>query len=186
MKKTIYRIFAAAAALAGAVSCNHFLDQGPTPIYPFPVYIQVQDSQDRNLMDTTKCDFFKTHEITATFREKTYKLGEFPEQTKATEIVKSEIYGLHIIDYYGLFQYFGWLLYFGDLPGDIDYLNEDLVIDWGDGTQDVITLYNQLGLDDDGNLEVKDRYVLLNGEKQTYMPLTIKMPYIYENASPLE
>lgn len=179
MKRLLSRLTAFAAAVIMAASCLNLNNDGPQTIYPIYFCFSVSDASGMNLMDTTRCDYVKTHDITATFRGKTYRLDEDPVESKASSVYPAVMYGLRIQEMVWYQQYYGYVLYFGQLAGDVDYLNEDLVIDWGDGTSDTITVYNKIGLDENGNTAVQEAYMLLNGERMTTFPTPLQKPFTY-------
>ena len=54
---------------------------------------------------------------------------------------------------------------FGELDGAADFDNEDLVINWGDGTSDTVTVFNKFKWNADGSPSITRRFYV-NGQKQ--------------------
>ena len=58
-------------------------------------------------------------------------------------------------------------LWMGEFEGGDFYDNVDIIIDWGDGSSDTITLYNKIVAPYDGDFHIDQRFYL-NGEQVEY------------------
>ena len=105
-----------------------------TDIPNFSIRILVKSENGDNLFDPAFEGNLLNSNINAVYKEKTYQLKDIQS------IYPSRLVGLY---YFGLF--YGekvedkYVLTFGEFSGDVPYENGSVVIQWEDGTEDVIT-----------------------------------------------
>jgi len=93
----------------------------------------VENSSGANLLDSTTVNYFPDSTITCTFKGNSYTCNE-----KASDVPILRTYS-----YYNSQEFKQMLvLYFGYLAGDVNY-DDDLVINWPDGTKDTIHILNE-------------------------------------------
>ena len=134
---------------------------------PITLEIFVKDAEGNNLLDY---DWLLGKNVTATFKGETYDL-----QTKETKAYMPHFYGFKVTA-----RDLGMYLYFGELAGT-GALNDDFVINWGDGSSDVITIYNDCKTKLNGAYDIK-RHYLVNGVKTENHTITL----IKETVAPSE
>ena len=98
--------------------------------------------------------------VTATFKGETYQL-----QQVLTKFYLPQFYGFIVTN-----RNLGPMMYFGELDGTHN-LNDEFVINWGDGTFDTIVIYNNCRTTAKG-YDIKRHYVL-NGVKTESHRITI-------------
>ncbi len=141
-------------ALLSLSSCSEFGSEIIYDISPIELYIYLTDEGGDNLLDTPESGI-DVGKILITYDGKTYS----PEivETKAYFPI---FYGLRLTsDTYG-----NSMLTFGELDGSEDIDNSDVVINWGDGTSDTITIFNKCRLTVSGKLNITRRFYV-NGKK---------------------
>lgn len=168
MRRILYIAFA--AVLCGmvsscAVSDNESYRNWTWDIAPISPMIYLSDSDGIDMLSPADSllDFSK---VCVEFRGETYHI---PEWEYGPDVVltsrggtKSDQMGLGLdltTDSYGK-----WILSFGDLDGTVKIDNEDLVINWGDGTSNTITIYNDVSWEDER--PVVDRKFYIDGKMQ--------------------
>lgn len=164
MRKFFTMISAAAALCLLAASCSVMGSDYLSDISPIVLQIYLSDEDGANLLDPElKDNPVHVKDISATFRGRTFSVGAadggdidtrgvtfYPEQT-----------GLRLVtDFYG-----NYMLLFGAIDGQENLDNEDLVLNWGDGTSDVITIFNNFRWKSNGSPSITRRFYV-NGEKQ--------------------
>ena len=125
---------------------------------PITLEIFVKDAEGNNLLDY---DWLLGKNVTATFKGETYDL-----QTEETKAYMPHFYGFKVTA-----RDLGMYLYFGELAGT-EALNDDFVINWGDGSSDVITIYNDCKTKLNGAYDIKRHYVV-NGVKTEKHTITL-------------
>ena len=134
---TLYLLFISLLCVAGFTACD---DSGSDDMIwdfaPIELYIAVQDAQGNDLLNPEK---------------------DVPiSQTKA---YLAHFNGLQTMK----FETGKYFLTFGEFNGDDTFDNEKVIIDWNDGTQDVITFSSKL-IWKSKNKPVFDRKFCLNGK----------------------
>ena len=124
---------------------------------PVTVEIFVKDAEGNNLLDYGWLD---GKNVTATFKGETYQL-----QQVLTKFYLPQFYGFIVTN-----RNLGPMMYFGELDGTHN-LNDEFVINWGDGTFDTIVIYNNCRTTAKG-YDIKRHYVL-NGVKAENHRITI-------------
>jgi len=152
MKSAVKYLFAAALpamALLGASGCS--VIGGSDVIYdisPIVPYIYVYDEDGDNLLDPSSDNALNTEAISVTFKGEKYSIEA---ESKA---YLPYFFGLKLSkDMYG-----NMMLMFGELDGTEDFDNEDLTIVWGDGSSDVITIFNHFRWKSDGSPSITRRF----------------------------
>lgn len=122
-------------------------------INPIVLHIYVNDADDRNLLDGREGSL-DTKNISATYEGETYSVE------LQTKYYMPSFRGLVLKkDSNGNNE-----LVFGELDGakNLDYV--DLVISWGNGTSDTITIFNDYKVKSNGKLDITRRFYV-NGKK---------------------
>ncbi len=143
-----------------AVSCSEGVGSSMIwDIAPIVVQVYVNNSDGESLIDPdSQSGPYDLTSITAQWRDSTYNVASDEPKTKAYFAafdgltLKSDAYGR-------------WYLCFGELDGEENINNENLTINWGDGSSDTITIFNKFRWKTNGNPSITRRFYL-NGEKQ--------------------
>ena len=135
---------------------------------PVTLEIFVKDTEGNNLLDYGWLD---GKNVTATFKGETYEL----QKDVPTRAYMPHFYGFKVTG-----RDLGTMLYFGELDGTHD-MNDEFVINWGDGTFDTIVIYNDCRTTMNGGYDIKRHYVV-NGVKTENHRITITK----ETAAPSE
>ena len=135
---------------------------------PVTLEIFVKDTEGNNLLDYGWLD---GKNVTATFKGETYDL----QKDVPTRAYMPHFYGFKVTG-----RDLGTMLYFGELDGTHD-MNDEFVINWGDGTFDTIVIYNACRTTMNGGYDIKRHYVV-NGVKTENHRITITK----ETAAPSE
>ncbi len=125
---------------------------------PVTMEIYVKDADGNNLLEQ---NWLLGKNVTATFKGETYEL----------QIVEAKAYKPHFYGFKVTARDLGMYLYFGELDG-MDALNDDFVISWGDGSSDVITIYNDCKAKMNGAYDIK-RHFVVNGHKTKDKRITL-------------
>ena len=126
---------------------------------PVTLEIFVKDTEGNNLLDYGWLD---GKNVTATFKGETYEL----QKDVPTRAYMPHFYGFKVTG-----RDLGAMLYFGELDGTHD-MNDEFVINWGDGTFDTIVIYNDCRTTMNGGYDIKRHYVV-NGVKTENHRITI-------------
>ena len=126
---------------------------------PVTLEIFVKDTEGNNLLDYGWLD---GKNVTATFKGETYDL----QKDVPTRAYMPHFYGFTVTGHD-----LGTMLYFGELDGTHD-MNDEFVINWGDGTFDTIVIYNDCRTTMNGGYDIKRHYVV-NGVKTENHRITI-------------
>ena len=126
---------------------------------PVTLEIFVKDAEGNNLLDYGWLD---GKNVTATFKGETYEL----QKDVPTRAYMPHFYGFKVTG-----RDLGTMLYFGELDGTHD-MNDEFVINWGDGTFDTIVIYNDCRTTMNGGYDIKRHYVV-NGVKTENHRITI-------------
>ena len=126
---------------------------------PVTLEIFVNDSEGNNLLDYGWLD---GKNVIATFKGETYEL----QKDALTRVYMPQFYGFKVTS-----RDLGPFLYFGELSGTED-MNDEFVINWGDGTFDTIIIYNDCRTKANGAYDIKRHYVV-NGVKTESHRITI-------------
>ena len=126
---------------------------------PVTLEIFVKDAEGNNLLDYGWLD---GKNVTATFKGETYELQkDVPTRAYMPHFYVFKVTGRDI----------GAMLYFGELDGTHD-MDDEFVINWGDGTFDTIVIYNDCRTTMNGGYDIKRHYVV-NGVKTENHRITI-------------
>lgn len=126
---------------------------------PVTLEIFVKDTEGNNLLNYGWLD---GKNVTATFKGETYEL----QKDVPTRAYMPHFYGFKVTG-----RDLGAMLYFGELDGTHD-MNDEFVINWGDGTFDTIVIYNDCRTTMNGGYDIKRHYVV-NGVKTENHKITI-------------
>ena len=126
---------------------------------PVTLEIFVKDTEGNNLLDYGWLD---GKNVIATLKGETYEL----QKDVPTRAYMPHFYGFKVTG-----QDLGTMLYFGELDGTHD-MNDEFVINWGDGTFDTIVIYNDCRTTMNGGYDIKRHYVV-NGVKTENHRITI-------------
>ena len=135
---------------------------------PVTLEIFVKDAEGNNLLDYGWLD---GKNVIATFKGETYEL----QKDVPTRAYMPHFYGFKVTG-----SDLGAMLYFGELDGTHD-MNDEFVINWGDGTFDTIVIYNDCRTTMNGGYDIRRHYVV-NGVKTENHRITITK----ETAAPSE
>ena len=155
MKRTLLLILAALSV--AFTSCESM--QVDADAAPVTLEIFVKDAEGNNLLDYGWLD---GKNVIATFKGETYEL----QKDALTRAYMPQFYGFKVMS-----RDLGPFLYFGELDGTDD-MNDEFVINWGDGTFDTIAIYNDCRTKANGAYDIKRHYVV-NGVKTESHRITI-------------
>lgn len=124
---------------------------------PIVLYISVQDEQGYDLLNPDTQGSIASNDIKATFRGNIYEKDALIAQTR---FYMPTFGGLQT----GITKKGKYFLTFGELSGTSTFDNEEVIIDWGDNTQDVLTFSNKLTWKSK-NEPVINRNFCLNGKE---------------------
>lgn len=155
MKRIIFFLLIAISSVV--ISCENM--QVEADAMPVTLEIFVKDTEGNNLLDYGWLD---GKNVTATFKGETYDL----QKDLPTRAYMPHFYGFKVIG-----RDLGTMLYFGELDGTHD-MNDEFVINWGDGTFDTIVIYNDCRTTMNGGYDIKRHYVV-NGVKTENHKITI-------------
>lgn len=135
-------LFVSLACLVGFTACNNSNDEGDDDMIlwdfaPIVLYIEVQDAQGNDLLNPETPGCIAQQGIKAIYNGKTYEKDIPVVQTRD---YLARLYGLQTIKS----KAGKYVLTFGEFNGDDTFDNEQVTIDWNDGTQDVITFSSKL------------------------------------------
>ena len=161
--KVLYYIFSIVLVCLCAVSCSVMGSEMEWDIHPIVLHIYVSDSDGNNLLSAENAaGHLDIDKVYAVFDGQNYPLtvedeGEDPH----TKAYMPDFQGLCLrTDFYG-----NKYVSFGELNGEDELNNVDLVLYWGDGTSDTITIFNHFKWKLSGSPSITRRYYV-NG-KQT-------------------
>lgn len=144
----------------GFTACDEIETEGDNMIWdfaPIELYIAVQDAEGNDLLNPDTPGNIANQGIKAIYKETIYEKDAPVSQTKA---YMPHFRGLQTIkSKEGVY-----ILTFGEFAGDKTFDNEQVIIDWNDGTKDVITFSNKLSWKSK-NEPVIDRTFNLNGKE---------------------
>ncbi len=155
MKRIISFLLIAISSVT--TSCENM--QVEADAMPVTLEIFVKDTEGNNLLDYGWLD---GKNVTATFKGETYELQE----DVPTRAYMPHFYGFKVTG-----RDLGMMLYFGELDGTHD-MNDEFVINWGDGTFDTIVIYNDCRTTMNGGYDINRHYVV-NGVKTENHRITI-------------
>ena len=164
MKRIIFFLLIAISSVV--TSCENM--QVEADAMPVTLEIFVKDTEGNNLLDYGWLD---GKNVTTTFKGETYEL----QKDVPTRAYMPHFYGFKVTG-----SDLGTMLYFGELDGTHD-MNDEFVINWGDGTFDTIVIYNDCRTTMNGGYDIKRHYVV-NGVKTESHRITITK----ETAAPSE
>lgn len=152
---TLSLLFISLLCLAGFTACDNS-DDMIWDFTPIVLYISVQDTQGNDLLNPEIPGNIAKQGIKAIYKEKTYIKDAPIPQTKAYMAILTGLQTKKNKEG----KYF---LAFGEFNGDQTFENEKVVINWNDGTQDVITFSSKLTWKS-RNKPVFNRKFSLNGK----------------------
>ena len=150
-------IFLLIAISSVITSCENL--QVEADAMPVTLEIFVKDAEGNNLLDYGWLD---GKNVIATFKGETYEL----QKDVPTRAYMPHFYGFKVTG-----SDLGAMLYFGELDGTHD-MNDEFVINWGDGTFDTIVIYNDCRTTMNGGYDIRRHYVV-NGVKTENHRITI-------------
>ena len=142
--KKIFCLLACSIASFCFSSCGE--DDGPAlgmiwDFIPIEIYITLTDENGADLLNPDTPGSYAALATTATFRDKTYAKDEFKEEDiQKTRYIMPKMRGIRTF----LRNDGRYALAFGELDQTTTYKDEKLTIDWGNGTQDVITFSSRI------------------------------------------
>ncbi|MDO5488791.1 MAG: hypothetical protein Q4F52_01585 [Bacteroidaceae bacterium] len=142
--KKIFCLLACSIASFGFSSCGE--DDEPVlgmiwDFIPIEIYITLTGENGADLLNPETPGSYAALATTATFRDKTYAKDEFKEDDmQKTRFYMPTMYGIRTF----LRNDGRYALVFGELDKTMIYKDEKLTIDWGNGTQDVITFSSRI------------------------------------------
>ncbi len=155
MKRIIFFLLIAISSVV--TSCENM--QVEADAMPVTLEIFVKDAEGNNLLDYGWLD---GKNVIATFKGETYEL----QKDVPTRAYMPHFYGFKVTG-----RDIGTMLYFGELDGTHD-MNDEFVINWGDGTFDTIVIYNDCRTTMNGGYDIRRHYVV-NGVKTENHRITI-------------
>ncbi len=140
--KVLYYIFSVVVACLCAVSCSVMGSEMVWDINPIVLHVYVSDSDGNNLLseESSGSGHLDIDKIYAVFDGQDYQLSTDVDEGNEpqTKAYMPQFQGLQLrTDFYG-----DKYLSFGELDGQEELKNVDLIIYWGDGTSDTITIFN--------------------------------------------
>ena len=165
-KCNMKRIFNILTAAVLVMSCSVENSDMVYDIAPIVSYIYLEDSDGHNMLDPdAREESFDISQISAEFRGQTYAvdMSRFNETGAwiSTKAYMPQFSGLMLqVDRYGK-----WMISFGELDGTENIANENLVINWGDGSSNTITIFNNFRWKWDGSPVITRRFYV-DGKKQ--------------------
>ena len=159
-KMKLITLFCAITALFCFTGCDNNSDV-IWDMHPVSYMIQVTDANGNDLLNPEFSGNLTDQSVTATFRGEEYACRWSNREEEITTRYYMPVFeGLfHVQRFDG-----NYYLEFGELDGEKDY-NDDLILNWGDGTQDVITLKRTVKRKkNDTKRDVKTTFYL-NGSK---------------------
>ena len=121
---------------------------------PIQINVMAESQDGKDLLNPTVEGNLLTQNIKAIYRGEEYTNGA----SSKSRVYVPKFYGLITVK----LQNGKYALSFGELDGGKDFKNEEIVIDWGDGKQDVITFSNTVKWE--GKNPDIARSFLLNGK----------------------
>ena len=155
MKRIIFFLLIAISSVV--TSCENM--QVDADAMPVTLEIFVKDTEGNNLLDYGWLD---GKNVIATLKGETYEL----QKDVPTRAYMPHFYGFKVTG-----RDIGAMLYFGELDGTHD-MDDEFVINWGDGTFDTIVIYNNCRTTMNGGYDIKRHYVV-NGVKTENHKITI-------------
>lgn len=152
--------------VCSTVSCsNEDEDYMIWDFAPIVLRVSVQDAAGNDLLDPATENSIAHSGIKAIYKENIYE--------KDSVIDRGARY--YLAHFYGLYSYKpekgNYILTFGEFNGDDTFKNETVILDWNDGTKDIISFDSQLiWLSKNKPKIIRTFY--LNG-KETENPMTI-------------
>ena len=149
-----------------ATACNYKNDPNMIwDIYPTIIYISVEDTQGNSLLDPKVEGNILENGIKIIYQGKTYEKDSLYDGLSRAYLARfygiktdSLVSGLHVLS-------------IGEFAGDKNYKNEEITIDWNDGSKDIIAFDSELSWKNK-KPSVK-RTLYLNGKKTENNPILI-------------
>lgn len=160
--KELFYLLTAFMLSIGFTSCEK---DGPAPdtiydFYPIEIYFMVTGENGEDLLNPATPGTYAGLKITATYDGETYVKDVF----KGNKIPYSRAYFATLFGIYTTQMADGrYVLKFGELDGADTYKDATITLDWGNGTQDVITFSSRLKWK--GQDPVFNRSFKLNGKE---------------------
>ncbi len=170
IKNLCFTLTVAAAICASVSSCASVGDDVIWDIAPIEVQVYVNNADGENLIDPDNAEgTLDLGKITAEWEGVTYSIAS--EESGVKPMAYRPVFsGLTVsTDSFGK-----WRLCFGELDGEDNIDNKKLVIHWGDGSSDTITIFNKFKWKANGDPSITRRFYL-NGEKQSSDIATFKL-----------
>lgn len=138
---TLYSLFISLLCVAGLTACDDSDNGGGDDMIwdfaPIELHIAVQDAQGNDLLNPETPGNISKQGIKAIYNGKTYE--------KDAPVIQTKDYLAHFNGLQTMkFETGKYFLTFGEFNGDDTFDNEKVIIDWNDGTQDVITFSSKL------------------------------------------
>lgn len=144
MKSTFKKIFCLLACSIVSFCFSSCDPDGPEiewDFYPIEIYITLTGENGEDLLNPETPGSYAALATTATFQGQTYAKDEFKEEDmQGTRYYMPIMHGIRTF----LRNDGRYALVFGELDQTKTYMDEKLTIDWGNGTQDVITFSSRI------------------------------------------
>lgn len=148
MRTTFKKIFCLLACSIASFCFSSCEQDDPDPgitkewdFCPIEIYLTLTGENGEDLLNPETPGSYAALATTATFRDKTYAKDEFKEDDmQKTRFYMPTMYGIRTF----LRPDGRYALVFGELDKTMIYKDEKLTIDWGNGTQDVITFSSRI------------------------------------------
>lgn len=155
----LFRTLFLSVCAVGLMACESTHDDDEDMIwdfYPFVLHLTVQNTKGDDLLNPQTVGSIAERDIKALYRGATYEKDAVVDKSRA---YMPHFQGLQT----GQSSDGRYYLTFGEFGGDASFDNEQVTLDWGDGTTDVITFSNQLTWESK-NKPIIVRQFFLNGQ----------------------
>lgn len=140
----------------GLSSCDLLPDGEIWDINPVVFTVEVTNLQGADLLNQDNQNSIDTSKIKALYKGEEYKCGKDP-YIAMTKAYLPHFYGLRLSKNR---QNNAYILQFGELDGAKSYTNEELTIQWGDGTSDKIKFNRKFRWKFNGDPEISEEWFL--------------------------
>ncbi len=144
----------------GSVSCSDYNGDAIWDIFPFSIYIEVTNEQGEDLLNLDSENSIADNGIKAIYEGVTY------EKDSCVAMCEADTRAILVI-FRGLQTYKRpdgrYVLTFGEFKGERDYDLTDIIIDWNDGSKDVVSFRHSFKWKRNEPHQSTDIY--LNGKK---------------------
>ena len=133
--KPIIKLLAFLFTIIILQSCSDREDPMETDTYPIVLHVFVQNSQGGDLLNPNSSVGLDLNKIQVTMEGKNYPINKDSIEFRTRLYVPvTYVPWLRKNSYYDKYE-----ISIGEYAGNVQYTNEDIAFDWGDGTKDVIS-----------------------------------------------